>query len=352
MPKLRVATTAFAMAGLAAAANAQPFKGVYLGGGAGYNLPQNIDVNWVAPNPNFQLKTDGGFLGLGSIGYGFGNGLRVELEGNYRNTATKGATGGLVGSGGGSIGTYGVMVNALFDMDIGVPWLYPYAGGGLGVGWPNAHNVSVTAGGLTTTANANAGGRFAMQAIAGLSWPMPGVPGLSVTSEYRFYALMGESTLAAVTTPGGVSSSVKLQEQYNHSFLLGVRYAFGVAPPPPAASATPAPAAARSYLVFFDWDKATLTDRARAVVKEAAENSTRVATTRIEVNGYTDTSGTPQYNQGLSLRRAQAVAAELVKNGVPRGAIAIQGFGETQLLVPTGANAREARNRLVEIILR
>src|ERR671926_214993 len=109
-------------------------------------------------------------------------------------------------------------------------------------------------------------------------------------------------------------------------------------PPAPAPVAAPAPAPARSYLVFFDWDKATLTDRARAIVREAAENSTRVQYTRIEVNGYTDTSGTPQYNQRLSVRRAEAVAAELVRDGVPRNAITIQGFGETHLLVPTGPN--------------
>ena len=58
--------------------------------------------------------------------------------------------------------------------------------------------------------------------------------------------------------------------------------------------------------------------------------------TRIEVNGYTDTSGTPEYNQRLSIRRAESVAAELVKDGVPDNAISIQGFGDTQLLVPTG----------------
>ena len=86
--------------------------------------------------------------------------------------------------------------------------------------------------------------------------------------------------------------------------------------------------------MFFDWDKAALTDRARAIVKEAADNSTRVQVTRIEVNGYTDTSGTPRYNQGLSLRRARTVAAELVRDGVPQNAINIQGLGETNLLVP------------------
>jgi outer membrane protein OmpA-like peptidoglycan-associated protein len=121
-----------------------------------------------------------------------------------------------------------------------------------------------------------------------------------------------------------------------------------------AAAATPAPAVApaRSYLVFFDWDRATLTDRARSIIKEAADNSTRVQYTRIEVNGYTDTSGTPQYNMGLSIRRADSVKSELVRDGVPVGAITTQGFGETHLLVPTGAGVREPQNRRVEIIIR
>ena len=136
--------------------------------------------------------------------------------------------------------------------------------------------------------------------------------------------------------------------------MIGLRYNFNQPPPPPppAPAAAPAPAPTRSYLVFFDWDKAALTDRARQIIKEAADNSTRVQYTRIEVNGYTDTSGTPKYNQGLSVRRAQAVAAELVKNGVPTNAITIQGFGDTHLLVPTGPGVREPQNRRVEIIIR
>ncbi len=132
---------------------------------------------------------------------------------------------------------------------------------------------------------------------------------------------------------------------------LGVRLTFGHPPPPPAPAVVPAAATARSYLVFFDWDKATLTDRARQIIREAADNSTHVQYTRIQVNGYTDTSGTPKYNEGLSLRRAEAVAAELVKDGVPRNVITIEGFGETHLLVPTGAGVREPQNRRVEIVM-
>jgi outer membrane protein OmpA-like peptidoglycan-associated protein len=148
---------------------------------------------------------------------------------------------------------------------------------------------------------------------------------------------------------------VKFGNNFNHSILIGLRYAFGApapAPMAPAPAAVPASPVSRSYLVFFDWDKADLTARARQIVAEAAANSTKVQYTRLEVNGYTDTSGTPQYNQGLSIRRAQSVAAELVRDGVPKSAISIQGFGETHLLVATGPGVREPQNRRVEIIIK
>ena len=127
----------------------------------------------------------------------------------------------------------------------------------------------------------------------------------------------------------------------------------GLAPPPPppvAAEIPPAPA--RTYLVFFDWDKADLTDRARQIIAEAAQASTHVNTTQIEVDGHADLSGTPQYNQKLGLRRAQAVGAELVKNGVPQNIIMIQAFGDTRPLVPTARGVREPQNRRVEIVLK
>ncbi|GGJ03997.1 OmpA family protein [Neoroseomonas lacus] len=104
--------------------------------------------------------------------------------------------------------------------------------------------------------------------------------------------------------------------------------------------------------MFFDWNRADLTARARQIIGEAAQARTTQAVTRIEVNGYTDTSGSAQYNQGLSVRRANTVAAELVRLGVPRNEIVARGFGETNLLVPTPDNTREPQNRRVEIILR
>jgi outer membrane protein OmpA-like peptidoglycan-associated protein len=143
-------------------------------------------------------------------------------------------------------------------------------------------------------------------------------------------------------------------DNYNHTFLIGLRYAFGVTPPPPPPAPAPAaaPAPARTYLVFFDFDSAALTDRAREIIAEAAANAPRVQSTRIEVTGHTDTVGSAAYNQALSVRRANAVAAELERRGIPRSQMVITGRGFSQPLVPTGPNVREPQNRRVEIVLR
>ncbi len=104
--------------------------------------------------------------------------------------------------------------------------------------------------------------------------------------------------------------------------------------------------------MFFDWDRYDLTARARQIIAEAAANVAHVQVTRIEVNGYTDLSGPPAYNQKLSVRRAEAVAAELVRDGVSRSLITAQGFGMSNPLVPTALGVREPQNRRVEIILK
>jgi outer membrane protein OmpA-like peptidoglycan-associated protein len=103
--------------------------------------------------------------------------------------------------------------------------------------------------------------------------------------------------------------------------------------------------------VFFDWDKYSLTPRALDIIAQAASDSKSQSTTTINVSGYTDTSGTPVYNMGLSQRRADAVAKQLVADGVPASEIETHAFGETHLLVPTGPGVREPQNRRVEIVL-
>jgi len=142
------------------------------------------------------------------------------------------------------------------------------------------------------------------------------------------------------------------------AFTFGVHFGGPREAPPPAPvpATPPAPvpevAPARTYLVFFDWDRADLTARAKQIVASAASASTHVQTTRIEVSGYTDLSGTEAYNQKLSVRRAQTVQTELVRDGVPAGEISIHGYGESNPLVPTAKGVREPQNRRVEIVLK
>jgi outer membrane protein OmpA-like peptidoglycan-associated protein len=77
-----------------------------------------------------------------------------------------------------------------------------------------------------------------------------------------------------------------------------------------------------------------------------------VSSTRIEVSGHADLTGGAAYNQRLSVRRGEAVAAELVRRGVSRNEITVQGFGFQRPLVPTAVGVREPQNRRVEVVLR
>ena len=403
--KLRSALLAATILAAPAAAIAQPtyadtrpstLNGLYIGAGAGANFmhdqsikstifPELSPAQFNAIRPvqkslGDTLRLDTGFVGVVSVGYAIGNGLRIELEGSYRQNKFKRA-GVVVGdngvfdsgqfatafSAGGDEMKYTGMVNVLYELPFDFV-VQPYVGLGAGYSWVqhknarfngNSGRLSNAPNGINSLFRTNdADGAFAYQAIVGAAFPIGAIPGLALTAEYRFMGLVGERDYkyqyftAAPNT--ATRANIKFDDNYNHSILLGVRYAFNAAPAP--VIAPPPPVArreeARTYLVFFDWDRADLTDRARQIINEAAQATTRVAVTRIEVAGHTDKSGTPRYNQGLSQRRAQNVAAELVRLGVPRAAITTQAFGESRPLVQTADGVREPQNRRVEIVLR
>jgi OmpA-OmpF porin, OOP family len=123
------------------------------------------------------------------------------------------------------------------------------------------------------------------------------------------------------------------------------------AEPPPPAPASPPPPPVRNFLVFFDFNKSTLTPRALDIVKEAANVAKAGQNARLTCTGHTDTAGPANYNMALSLRRANTVKNALVKEGVPAASIAVVGRGETALLVPTKDGVREPQNRRVEIVI-
>lgn len=361
---LRNALLAATILALPVAAQAQPVTGLYVAGGVGgnYLMDTKTRLNGTSNSVGSvgKLRSKGGFVGVASVGYGLGNGLRIELEANGRSNHlnVKSGSGASTVRGGGDLITYGAMINALYDFNIGST-VVPYVGIGGGYVFNSLQSFSAYAPGGNPAFTAKSGdrGSAAAQAIVGVAFPIAAAPGLALTAEYRFLSTVQNRTFGGAITNGASTSvgQLKVDPQMHHSLLVGIRYNFGAAPAPvvtQAAAVAPAPAPARSYLVFFDWDKADLTARAQQIIAEAASNSTRVAATRIDVAGHADKSGTPAYNQGLSLRRANNVAAELVRLGVPRTAISISAFGDTKPLVPTAAGVREPQNRRVEIVLR
>ncbi len=356
--KALLAATVFA---LPVAAQAQPISGLYVGAGIGLNalMDSDVDLNnrFAAPRGG-EVQFDYGWAAVVSLGWGFGNGVRAEIEGSYRDNDVDSANGfGLAtpGRSSGSAVSYGLMANALYDFDLGagVP-LMPYVGVGAGYVWHDYKGVQATGANGDFVRVTGDEGRFAYQAIVGAAFLLNDVtPGLALTAEYRFMGTLGHDLDASSIRSGVASRGSAEVDNYNHSVMLGIRYAFNAAPPPPPVVApAAAPAPARTFLVFFDFDRADLTDRARAIIAEAAQNAQRAGTTRIEIAGHADRAGTPQYNQRLSERRAQAVAAELERRGIARSAMTVQAFGESRPLVPTADGVREPQNRRVEIVLR
>lgn len=108
--------------------------------------------------------------------------------------------------------------------------------------------------------------------------------------------------------------------------------------------------------VLFDFDKAQLRADAEASLDQTTEVLKSYADAPVEIRGHTDGKGTDAYNEALSLRRAQAVAARL--QGAASGrTFAVSGLGKRQPVAPNahadGSDDPEGRqrNRRVEIII-
>ena len=108
----------------------------------------------------------------------------------------------------------------------------------------------------------------------------------------------------------------------------------------------------RDFVTYFDFNSADLTPEGRDVVAHAAHRAARQDARFIQVTGHTDTVGSEDYNDQLSVARAQSVKAELMHDGVPEGVIHVAGSGFDDPLVPTPPGVREGKNRRAVIDLR
>jgi OmpA-OmpF porin, OOP family len=121
-------------------------------------------------------------------------------------------------------------------------------------------------------------------------------------------------------------------------------------PPPPHPMTVPMAACNHGpYIVFFEWDSAEISPEAATVLDSSAAAYANCSQARLELAGYTDSSGGDRYNHELSIKRADAVRDYLSARGVPVSAMSTQGFGEANPRVPTADGVHELQNRRVEI---
>jgi OmpA-OmpF porin, OOP family len=337
-------------------------------------------------NFNGSARYDSGFNAGGRLGLQYGP-WRVEEEYSYRRNGLS-SFGGFFNPGGtnafsGERVTHSIMTNVIYDFTIGWP-VTPHIGFGIGA-VDNVDSISlntVTLNGLGPTTVSGPGGvfgrigagtpfpnptlggtflkgsqwNFGYQAIVGVRYDIN--PLLAFDLDYRYLATTSPTFTNKGVAPfppfGLPASTVRYNSGYNtQNIVASLTMKFGAPPPPPppAPPAPPPPPTHQVYLVFFDWDKYNITPEGQQIIQLAANQYRSGGRVTLQVTGYTDTSGSAGYNQRLSERRANAVAAALEHLGVPRSDMVVAGRGMNDLRVPTPPGVREPQNRRVEIVL-
>ncbi|GAB4484450.1 MAG: hypothetical protein OHK006_08790 [Thermodesulfovibrionales bacterium] len=135
-------------------------------------------------------------------------------------------------------------------------------------------------------------------------------------------------------------------------------------PPPPAKKVEPAPAPEPVKIVLedvhFDFDKATLTKEAKAILDRNIETLKANPGVKVQIEGHTCAHGKDDYNMALGERRANAVKEYLANAGIAGSRMSTISYGETRLAMPEtptpqNKNSKEAKaNRRVhfEVIVK
>ncbi len=101
--------------------------------------------------------------------------------------------------------------------------------------------------------------------------------------------------------------------------------------------------------VYFNHDSAELKPSSIATLDKAVATLKRRASIHVEVAAHTDSSGSDEYNQSLSERRAASVMDYLVAHGIDASRLTSKGYGESQPVASNGTKEGRAKNRRVEL---
>lgn len=124
-----------------------------------------------------------------------------------------------------------------------------------------------------------------------------------------------------------------------------------VAPPPPPPPVAPPPVAKKIVLrgINFDFDKANIKPEFTPVLDEGVDILKANPDVKVVIAGYTDSIGTPEYNQKLSERRAQSVLDYFASKGIAKNRMQAVGHGETNPIADNKTKDGRALNRRVEL---
>lgn len=296
------------------------------------------------------LETDGGDFDFDhdwsehlGVGYAFKNGFRAEGELSHRFNDFQDFDG--------NARAWAVMANVFYDFNRGGR-VQPYLG--LGVGGARIH----TRGAVGPVSFSDDDTVVAYQAMIGAAITL--TPQLDLDVGYRYFKAPDANFNGVVDFEGPEPFS--FDADYVHQAVtVGLRYQFAPPPPPPAPPvvqappvATPPPPVAcptSEFVVYFEWDRSNLNQAAIDTIDAAATRARECNITAAMVVGHTDTSGSAQYNVGLSERRASVVRDALVARGIGAGLIQTQARGETDLARATRDGVREPLNRRTAVTI-
>lgn len=103
--------------------------------------------------------------------------------------------------------------------------------------------------------------------------------------------------------------------------------------------------------LLYDFDSDVVKPDAAQNLRSLAASLGKYPNTDVFIIGHTDATGSDQYNQGLSQRRAAAASNYLVGEGVNPGRLRSTGRGETEPVADNNTEAGQARNRRVEVAI-
>jgi OOP family OmpA-OmpF porin len=347
---------------------AQAGDGPYVGveGGINWQSPQDQDSEGlVLDRLHFNRGFEAGVVG----GYSFMNGWRPEVELSYRrNPLTDAFT-----------STHDMADGALANLwyDIKMPdglfsVVHPYLGGGAGAVRFNDDGV---------LPNHTYNTEFGYQAGGGVGFDV--TPNLTISLDYRHLW----------TQRGGFFAALPIPAEYNDRYvastaLLSIRYSFGAPPAPPVAAAPPPPPPlppepvtapapppppvvvstppcnppvgfkvdANCHIidqviviraVDFELNSTRLTVPSLQTLNQVAQALSAQPELKVEVQGYTDSTGPLAYNMRLSQGRAESVRSYLISQGANGSSLMAHGYGPENPLASNSTAVGRAQNRRV-----